>query len=151
VNAQLCVVNINRERVDSNFCTNGPPFCTSLKIVSSVLKGIPAQLEECYPSITELDVKQCRIVTIELTFRHDKLKILNLAGNQLTKLHSDDFIRVRALEILDLSHNLIIVLPLKSFNGLKLKTLKLSANRIKTIASYSNDLVNELVACKNFH
>jgi Leucine rich repeat len=142
VNAQLCVINIHHKRVDDNFCNITLPSCQSLKIESSSLRVIPQELAKCYPNLLDLNVKKCRITLLESTLKHEKLKTLNLAENQLKTLNADDFTGVRALETLDLSLNQLKRLQLEIFNGLALKVLKISNNQITTLATYDNDIIS---------
>lgn len=90
------------------------------------VKFLPTGVSESLPNLLLYDARKCSLTTISKTHFKDlnKLKVLNLYGNQISTINSDTFEDLIALEILWLRKKFIFIFSNYSFISISQATTK---------------------------
>lgn len=110
-----------------------------LVLTGNKLESVPKYLQEL-PNLVYLSLAKNNIQKFTYEFKCSKLQELVLSENQLTEL--PDFLDFPALEVLELRHNSLLILPSVILNFQYLTYLGLQDNKLTTIPKNLTSLKN---------
>lgn len=71
---------------------------------------------ESLKNLRELNLSHNEVKTLNGVCRLEKLNVLYLGNNELEKFHIEDVFDIKKIQILDLTHNNLVILPLELFH-----------------------------------
>ena len=106
-----------------------------INFVDCFLEEIPIDIFTVYPNVEIVDAHYIGLVKFNL-FQHkaSKLRIINASMNNIDSIESQELLKAKNLESLDLSHNRISRMTPYTFQlNVKFKFLNLSHNQLKSL------------------